>query len=1479
MIDINKTTLPIKGLNLDVEPDKQQPYTYRFALNVVDDSIDGSRDSVVNEFGNSQCFQKAGFNLIGHVPINDGDVVLFFLNDVGVCEIGIVDDCCTYTTFIQTDCLNFNACKQIKGQFKIRQGCERVITLYDCFNDDKYINLDRLDLYYTTAYENYLIANPGTTPEDYFTATGLYAWDCNKMKLNPDIVEPCIEFSRVVESNGVLPLGSYQFAVEMLDDSFTRIGFSLVSQPIPIVDDVLSPGNLIDGGYNFPAFAPEIGGVNVTSKSIELNISNILEPISYIRLVVVRAITGDGVTKEAFIINNQIPTSNITEYIYSFEGINPEKDLELDLNELVIPKAAYNVSCVQQQINNRLVRANVTEETYNWAKVQQAANTINTEYQTEQLELKDEGLENNKFPSYTFFKKGYMRDEIYAFGIVLKMKNGTFSPAFHIPGREVLRAGDLIADYAAPVEVVGHGNANIHNRNQVPKISDGDLVDEDWDEQLLTVNIANIPGTKTDVYIGDVEHLGFLTPTDDIGFGVGLVPRWMVYNTAIKYSLFPPYLANRGLMGYFECTERYPETKDRDGNFIYPTDKDDPTITAKIRHHRFPDAMLENHTLYTVDQDKFINPIGVVFDTSTFYSLLPQDVLDDVEGHMFVRSKRSDYNKTVLDKGILRNNLLIEETRCNTSANYRNYLCVEYSYGMYAPNTLHSGYSYSYVSPKVLYDNFYNSPGTYLKYEMSSVYRDRSSGTTDSTFNVVNEDHYGNHELFPFVQDYLPFKYRLINSSFYLEPEASIISNLLHPFPGAYEPYDDLYNFLTTIPQLVYSSNYALVNTRFNGFPITDFRDIGYYVAVKRNIEPYNNLSIIDYIPISTCLEQEQSFANALTTQYGGDIFISRSSIDYSTQDTSYIYPDASCEPRPFNTFEDKIVQIITTESEINSSYRHGGTDVGNTYYERILTNPEFYGNEPSSQWTILNDYTTEMPRPSFLEYNKDFSITLNENIFRSIPISFNYCSDCLGKFPNRIVWSPKSFEEEVTDTWKITYANDYVDISANKGDITNMKFDKSQLLVTTEESLLKMIPNPQQIQTDSSSVYIGTGDFLSIEPREFSNKDFGYAGNQGRFNAVSTEYGWTWVDQIEGKIFNYDESLEEISARGMYHWFEQHLPSSFDKWCKQNDIVYTCRDNTSSQYGVGLIATYDPLLKRYILHKSDYLPLQDLEGRVGDSTVINGFYYDIVNDQLQFFVYNGVTYNRLKFSNPTYFENKSWTISYDYNSKSWKGWHSYQPNYMYHDNKYFNTFIDNHTSYLWRHSNRGFQTFYDTKFDSIIEYVTNQSDTQDLDAIHWYSRTELYDSINKINLDVDTVTFNKLMVYTQCQTTGELNLEISNDLDDNLGWSKFNKKIIKSDLNHRVAQLRDISIQQPILTSDWNNIQYRNHFNQINGHQGYIDKVQRVLSLNQDDFDLEELRDMKNKYFITRLWFNNDEDDYKLIFHLINNNQRHSFR
>jgi hypothetical protein len=162
---------------------------------------------------------------------------------------------------------------------------------------------------------------------------------------------------------------------------------------------------------------------------------------------------------------------------------------------------------------------------------------------------------------------------------------------------------------------------------------------------------------------------------------------------------------------------------------------------------------------------------------------------------------------------------------------------------------------------------------------------------------------------------------------------------------------------------------------------------------------------------------------------------------------------------------------------------------------------------------------------------------------------------------------------------------------------------------------------------------------------------------------------------------------------------------------------------------------------------------------------------------------------------------------------------------------------------------------------------------------IHWYSQTQLYDDTLEYYTDVDTQTFDKLMVYTRRQNTGKMDLTTMDKYTNpysNIGWSNTDKQVILTDKNWKVGQIRDLAISQPTVTRRWSDIQ--GEFNNPNG-QGYIDLVEYTPSVDtaRSQYDL---RNMKDKYYLIRLYFSSEIiPDYKIVLDIINSITHKSYR
>src|SRR5690606_32115714 len=112
------------------------------------------------------------------------------------------------------------------------------------------------------------------------------------------------------------------------------------------------------------------------------------------------------------------------------------------------------------------------------------------------------------------------------------------------------------------------------------------------------------------------------------------------------------------------------------------------------------------------------------------------------------------------------------------------------------------------------------------------------------------------------------------------------------------------------------------------------------------------------------------------------------------------------------------------------------------------------------------------------------------------LPLTYDYCSRCTELFPNRIAYSSQSFQEELSDNYRLILANNYRDIEGEFGRITAIARRGNEMLIWTPDTLF-LLPASLQERVSTSGVvtYIGSGSFFEIPPRIVSESETGSAG------------------------------------------------------------------------------------------------------------------------------------------------------------------------------------------------------------------------------------------------------------------------------------------------------------------------------------------------------------------------------------------------
>lgn len=1352
----NQKPILIEGLNKDVFV--QNGLT--FALNTVKSSHEGQIPNYQSEPGNTLVASlPAGYTLISS-PVfgQDNEIYLFSTNNIDS-EIGVFQEG-TYTTLVNNDCLNFNTNYPITAEIKVF-GCD--INLY--WSD--YLNPDR---FFTV-----------TKPNDFKTS-GI--WDCDKFKLNPTLLPVNIDLLSVNESGGSLEVGSYFFQIKVLDKNRNVIWTSDITPQVPIISDVITSNFWSSNGdLNYPQFDQAVGGINPTTKSITLGFSNLPLEYSYIQISVLKKTTNNN-NYSGFTIGELIPITSTTQQ-WIFSGYNANRgDFPIDVSSTLIDNIIYESSYVMEQVQGRLLRANLVQTRKDYSNYQSFASQITSKWVSERIESENPTKQGNcKNPTSYWYKTTFQGDEVIADAIQYLHEDGEWSPAFLLVGR----------------------------------------ASTTLDRTLLTVVANNITPTSTEVWKSDVEHLNSSDFTSFVsGFVGSTIERWKVFNTASITS--STATESEGEFGFYESGQIYPNIFDCENFNIWGT-----LANQKIRLKRFPDRKLVPHLS---NDGKYIYPLGIKYDNIIYPN-------PTVIGHRFLTLERTEADKTVLDSGW-------STQRVSTTAS--NIIDAEahlYNFGSNIdPEVNTNFFSFQrYNSANTLYNN---KLFTFNHFKVNNAFEMRSNTIPNFPGDCKHVIHDG-------IDDTSCIIYVSATNRATIER-----TNILEKDSIIIEPYTENIDIVNGITDIVSNDAFTGDSFSYTNYPLPDVSTIlgstqtplepaptnaqwiyhNFYVYKKSNIQPYQNIFNRQF----KYLHLNPEYTTTPKKYFGGDSII--------TNTHTFRFRFVSSNPAGTERyFVFPFYKHHFEEQQINVALRHEGTELPFQYFRPGKTD-EFVISKIRELGRVGGDIT-----PEYYKYNTDYTVDKFGKSYLPIPTNYNYCPECYGIYPNRIVFSPKSFSEEITDNYRVNKTNDYIEIPTTKGKITGLKYRNNQLFVHCEDTTFIIQPNPQVIATNQSTAYLSTGDFLSIPPQELIQTDIGYAGCQNKQHYCTTPNGHSWVDQKQGKIFLFTDQLEQISNKGLMYWLKENLPSEMQKTfynVNKEDYPYL---NTTHNFGIGLILYYDPYFQRLILSKKDYKPINLVSAPTPTGT--NEMYFN--NGLWQVWTNNNPVLSP-NFSNTNFFENKSWTLSYDFNN--WVSYHSYIPYNAFYDNRYMYTMSNNN---IYKHlEKQSYQNFYNVKYDMIIEYVDFDIVADRLSSIHYVGYSLVWDDINKQWLAVDN-TFNKVVCYNYNQSTGLQDIVLQNQHTNpyaNITFPTYSKFAIKTDQNYKIAGLYDMSIGQPVQTKDWN---------QVKLYQGYIDEVVNTSQINfsKNPYQHSMLWD---KFIKVRLFYKPNEDSKKIIILNLNN-------
>ena len=521
-----------------------------------------------------------------------------------------------------------------------------------------------------------------------------------------------------------------------------------------------------------------------------------------------------------------------------------------------------------------------------------------------------------------------------------------------------------------------------------------------------------------------------------------------------------------------------------------------------------------------------------------------------------------------------------------------------------------------------------------------------------------------------------------------------------------------------------------------------------------------------------------------------------------------------------------------------------------------------------------------------FYEINKDYLRTNKEKIFFPLPLEYILNNGQFRRFPHRVYYSEQSFQEELSDNFRVFLPNNYRDIEGETGEITDLFKIQNNLFIHTEEALWSLPQNLQERVTGDFLTFLGTGEYFNVPPRRIIDAENGNsAGCIQKWATLKTPYGVFFVCEKQNQIYNFNgQQLKSISDVGMKAFFNNNMQFDFPKeFYNQTGNTLDYIVNPFNAYGIGYISVYDSKNERILFTKRDF-SIEDTFAAdnqlvaFGDKLFLFEDYVLTINDYIDngytfkgminkelIFEKNGTTVREISTQYiPTTVIQKGWTLSYNIKTNTWISFHSYIPQ------RYYNTLSTIYSKnvgnrYLWKHNTLGlYNNYYGTLKPFIVEIVSNQNplQTKIFDYIKFLSEARRYDSITQQFREDRYTTFNKAIIYNTRQSTGLIELSPKSVTSADYLMEQIinspNKALLsRGEKDWSLNNFRDyvISYDESLFSSDYSDRQ----------DDYFIDKVINTNVIDETK-SWEQLESFRDKYLIIRFIFDNF-DNIKLLF------------
>lgn len=445
--------IPTKGMDTDNHPSRLSESSYIYALNTALEDFSGNGFPMLqNEPSNLLCTKfKDGYKVVGFKTSIVENKVYFFLthpeekrSEIGFiqgtpqiinttdietqcgCDIVklldvplednlelVLKETCSYTTLIGDNCKDSN------GNYLQDKPCLNFSIDYPIMEGNIVIKTEKTGnkIYWTDGLNPQRSLDLFKLEQGYYSKTGVIVCDveynvsdvcidCEKLKIFKTFDKPCLEPERLIVG-GSLPMGIYQFLIAYCDMEGNELSpYYSMTNPISIFD------------HNKVSMS-QADLSNRTNLGIKLNVEGLDNKYPYYKIVVIKR--NDSQFTESYLVEGVHPISETT-VLYDREYVDNER---ITLDRIMSLNPIYDSANIFTSSGGFLFQGDLV--THGEINLQPVVNLMGGFLKWKSTKAKEDLYRDGVNVSlYT----GFMRDEVYPFGIRFFTDKGFVTPIF-----------------------------------------------------------------------------------------------------------------------------------------------------------------------------------------------------------------------------------------------------------------------------------------------------------------------------------------------------------------------------------------------------------------------------------------------------------------------------------------------------------------------------------------------------------------------------------------------------------------------------------------------------------------------------------------------------------------------------------------------------------------------------------------------------------------------------------------------------------------------------------------------------------------------------------------------------------------------------------------------------------------------------------------------------------------------------------------